>query len=108
VTTPLQGGPLLAEQGAVLGLVGCDQTPEGGPSRPLGTALSVGIKLGEARPLLALPEAIDGAHLGASSRVLLATAIGDTGCPTLAVLAIAGEATTADVEVLRALDLRAG
>jgi hypothetical protein len=101
------GLPFLLKQGSVLSLVRSDQTASGGPTGTAELPFPLGIELSEARPLLALSEAIDGAHLGAICRVLPATAVGAAGRLALAVLAVAGETTTADVEVLRALDLRA-
>jgi hypothetical protein len=101
------GFAFLLKQGPVLSLVRSDQTASGGPPGTAELPFPLGMELGEARPLLALPEAIDGAHLGASSRVLPATAVGAARRLPLAVLAVAGETTTADVEVLHALDFRA-
>jgi hypothetical protein len=107
-TTPLKYSALLTEEGVILKPVSGDQTPDRHSASPVQPALPMRIELRQACPLPLLPEPVGGAHLSASRGVLTPTAVGSAGRLPLAVLAIAGEATTADVEVLRALDLRAG
>jgi hypothetical protein len=97
-TTPL-GDQLLLQEAEVLGLVGGDQAPDGGPTGAAGAALPVGVELGQPCALLALAEPVDASHARSGGRVLAATAVGEPGRLALAVLAVAGEATTADVEV---------
>jgi hypothetical protein len=99
---------LLFKQAEVLGFVGRDQATDGGPAGAAGAALPIGVELTQSCALLALPESIDAAHPRSRGRVLAATAIGKPGRLTLAALAVAGEATTAHVEVSGSLLLPAG
>jgi hypothetical protein len=93
------GDQLLLQEAEVLGLVGGDQTTNGGPAGAARAALPVGVELGEPRALLALPEPVDASHVRSGGRVLAATAVGELGRLALAVLAVAGEATAALIEV---------
>jgi hypothetical protein len=102
------GDQLLLKEAEVLGLVGGDQAPDGGPAGAAGAALSVGVELGKACTLLALPEPVDASHSRSGRRVLAALAVGESGRLALAVLAVAGEATAARVEVSGSLFLPAG
>jgi hypothetical protein len=107
-TTPLKYSALLTEEGVVLKPVSGDQTPNRHSASPVQPALPIRIELSQACPLPLLPKPVGGAHPSTRGGILTPTAIGGTGCLPLAVLAVTGETTTADVEVLRALDLRAG
>jgi hypothetical protein len=98
----------LLQEAEVLGLVGGDQAPDGGSAGAAGAALSVGVELGQPCALLALAEPVDASHERSGGRVLAAAAVGEPGRLPLAVLAVAGEATTADVEVSGSLLLPAG
>jgi hypothetical protein len=102
------GDQLLLRETEVLGLVGGDQATDGGPAGAAGAMLPVRIELGQACALLALPEPVDASHVRPGGRVLAATAVGESGRLALAVLAVAGEAATADVEVGGSLLLPAG
>ena len=80
------GGQLLLQEAQVLGLMGGDQATGGGPASTSSSSLPVGVELGQACSLLALPEPIDAAHLRAGGRVLAALAVGAAGRLALAVL----------------------
>jgi hypothetical protein len=100
-------GKFLAHQPGVLGLVGGDETANGGAPGTTRTALTVGIKACETFPLSALAASVDRSHMGTDLWVPAATLIGAPGRLPLAVLAVAGKPALAFVEVLGSLDHRA-
>jgi hypothetical protein len=108
LATPEQSGLLLLQEAQVFGLMDGDQAADGGPAGAVSSPVPLRVEPGELCPFLTLAKPIDGSHVRTRRRVLAATAISQAGRFPLAVLAVAGETTAADVEVLGSLRLRAG
>jgi hypothetical protein len=96
------------EESLVLVGMSADQPANSGPAGLAGPALPVRVEFGEAGPLAALAPAIHRPHPTELVGVLAATPIGELGGAPLAVLAVAGQAATARIEVLGPLHLCAG
>src|SRR6266508_6496608 len=96
------------QQRPVLARVGGDQPANRGPADLASAPLPVGVDFGQPSALATLAQPIHRPHPGVLVRVLTTTPVGEPGRSPLAVLAVAGQAAVACVEVLGPLDLRAG